>query len=115
MTSNIKTQGTFTREFLLSEGPGRISREQIVVAKGDALPAGQLLGTTGTGEYAPYSNTATDGSEVATAILYGPLAASDAPRPAVGIVRLAEVTALRLTGLDAAARQDLAAHHVIVR
>ncbi|ASL45118.1 hypothetical protein bAD24_I16715 [Burkholderia sp. AD24] len=113
--NSIRTQGTFTGEFLLSEGPGRISREQIVVAKGDALPAGQLLGTTGTGEFAPYSNTATDGSEIVTAILYGPLAASDEPRAAVGIVRLAEVTAQRLTGLDAAARVDLAAHYVIVR
>jgi hypothetical protein len=47
--------------------------------------------------------------------LYGPLAASDEPRAAVGIVRLAEVTAQRLTGLDAAARADLAAHYVIVR
>ncbi|MFM0427581.1 head decoration protein [Paraburkholderia aspalathi] len=113
--TNIKTQGTSTGEFLLSEGEGRISREQIIVAKGDALPAGQLLGTTGTGEYAPYNNAAADGSEIATAILYAPLAASTDPRPAVGIVRLAEVAEARLTGLDAAARSDLAAHYVIVR
>ena len=113
--TTIKTQGMNTREFLLSESAGRISREQIVVVKGDALPAGQLLGTTGTGEYAPYDNAATDGSEIATAILYGPLAASTEPRPAVGIVRLAEVAEARLTGLDAAARSDLAAHYVIVR
>jgi hypothetical protein len=93
--TTIKTQGMNTREFLLSEGAGRISREQIIVVKGDALPAGQLLGTTGTGEYAPYNNAATDGSEVATAILYGPQA--------------------RLTGLDAAGRSDLAAHYMIVR
>ncbi|WGS50844.1 head decoration protein [Paraburkholderia sp. D15] len=113
--NSIKTQGSVTGEFLLSEGPGRISREQILVARGDALPAGQLLGTTGTGEYAPYNNAATDGSEVVTAILYGPLAASDEPRAAVGIVRLAEVAAQLLAGLDAAARTDLAAHYVIVR
>ena len=113
--TTIKTQGMNTREFLLSEGAGRISREQIIVVKGDALPAGQLLGTIGTGEYAPYSNTATDGSEIATAILYGPLPASTDSRPAIGIVRLAEVAQACLTGLDAAARSDLAAHFVIVR
>ncbi|MDR6493554.1 hypothetical protein J2797_003452 [Paraburkholderia terricola] len=111
----IRTQGTLTGEFLLSEGEGQISRERIVVAKGDALPAGQLLGTLGTGEYAPYNNTAADGSEIVTAILYSPLPASGDPRPTVGIVRLAEVAEARLTGLDAAARSDLAAHYVIVR
>jgi hypothetical protein len=113
--TTIKTQGTFTREFLLSEGEGQISREQITVVKGDALPAGLVLGTIGTGEYAPYNNTATDGSEIATAVLYGPLAASADARLAVGIVRLAEVAQACLTGLDAAARSDLAAHYVIVR
>ncbi|MFM0647245.1 head decoration protein [Paraburkholderia bryophila] len=113
--NSIKTQGNLTGEFLISEGEGRISREQIVVVKGDALPAGQLLGTIGTGEYAPYNNTATDGSEVVSAILYGRLAASGESRPAVGIVRLAEVAAQLLNGLDAPAREDLAAHYVIVR
>lgn len=111
----IKTQGTRTGEFLISEGAGKISRERIVVAHGDALPAGQLLGTIGTGEYAPYDNTAADGSEVVAAILYAPLPASPEPRPAVGIVRLAEVAAARLIGLDEAARADLAEQHVIVR
>ncbi|VWB45825.1 hypothetical protein BPS26883_02102 [Burkholderia pseudomultivorans] len=113
--SNVKQQGVLPAEFLVSEGNGQISREQIVVQAGVALPAGQVLGVTGTGEYAPYDNAAHDGSEVAAAILYAPLAASEEPRRATVIVRLAEVAGGQLTGLDAAGREDLAERHVIVR
>lgn len=108
-------QDTLPAEFLVSEGSGQISRERIVVKAGPVLPAGQVLGVTSTGEYAPYDNAANDGSEVAAAILYAPLAASESPRPATGIVRLAEVVGGLLTGLDAAGRGDLAERHVIVR
>ncbi|HDR9133947.1 head decoration protein [Burkholderia vietnamiensis] len=113
--SNVKQQGVLPAEFLVSEGNGQISRERIVVKAGAALPAGQVLGVTSTGEYAPYDNAANDGSEVAAAVLYAPLAASEASRPATGIVRLAEVIGGMLTGLDAAGRGDLAERHVIVR
>ncbi|MBR8346372.1 head decoration protein [Burkholderia ambifaria] len=113
--SNVKVQGSQTAEFLVSEGNGQISRERIVVKAGAALPAGQVLGVTSTGEYAPYDNAANDGSEVAAAVLYAALAKSDAPRPATGIVRLAEVAGGLLTGLDVAGRGDLAERHVIVR
>ncbi|WP_259398032.1 head decoration protein, partial [Burkholderia cepacia] len=78
--SNWKVQAALTAEFLVSEGNGQISRERIVVKAGAALPAGQVLGVTSTGEYAPYDNAANDGSEVAAAVLYAPLAASDASR-----------------------------------
>jgi len=113
--SNVKVQGSQTAEFLVSEGNGQISREHIVVKAGPALPSGQVLGVTSTGEYAPYDNAANDGSEVAAAVLYAPLPASEAPRSATGIVRLAEIAAARLTGLDAAGRTDLAERHMIVR
>ena len=113
--SNWKVQANLPAEFLVSEGNGQISRERIVVKAGAALPSGQVLGVTSTGEYAPYDNKANDGSEVAAAVLYAPLAASEASRPATGIVRLAEVAGGLLTGFDAAARSDLAERHVIVR
>ncbi|QDQ83635.1 head decoration protein [Paraburkholderia megapolitana] len=113
--SNIRTQGSLPAEFLLSEGNGQISRERIVVKEGPALPSGQVLGVTGTGQYAPYSNTANDGSEAAAAILYAPLPADSEPRWATVIVRLAEVSASLLTDLDAAGRSDLATHMIIVR
>ncbi|WGS40363.1 head decoration protein [Burkholderia sp. JSH-S8] len=113
--SNVKTQGVLTAEFLISEGEGQISRDAIVVQAGPALAAGQVLGVIGTGEYAPYDNTANDGSEVAACVLYAPLPASDKPRHATAITRLAEVAGGQMAGLDAAGRADLAAHFVIVR
>ncbi|ACQ98927.1 head decoration protein [Burkholderia pseudomallei] len=113
--SNIQTMGALPAEFLISEGPGQISRDAILVAAGPALPAGCVLGTIGTGEYAPYDSAATTGAEVAVGILYAPLPASDKPRPAVAIKRLAEVDARLLAGLDAPARDDLAAHHIVIR
>jgi len=109
----IQTQGVQTAEFLLTEAPGSLSREQIAVAAGDALPAGQLLeqDADGTG-YVPYGTTE-DGK--AAAILYAPLRASEGKRRATAIVRLAEVAEARLSGLDAKARTDLLAAFIAVR
>ncbi|AZF09402.1 hypothetical protein C4J93_1188 [Pseudomonas sp. R2-37-08W] len=112
----MKIESMHAGEFLLSEGPGTISREAINVAAGPALEPGQLLGlVTATGEFAPYQPTAEDGSENAMAILYGPLGQSDVVRRGRAIVRQAEVSEVHLTGLDPAAEKALAAHFVIVR
>lgn len=112
----MKTESMHAGEFLLSEGPGTISREAINVAAGSALEPGQILGlVTVTGEFAPYQPTAEDGSENAIAILYGPLGKSDVVRRGRAIVRQAEVSEAHLTGLDPAAEKALAAHFVIVR
>jgi hypothetical protein len=111
----IKTEGIHTAEFLLSEGEGQISRENIDVKSGDALPAGQVLGKTAADVYGPYDPAAADGDQVAVGILYAPLDASATTRRAVGIVRLAEVAGAVLTGLDAAAQTALASQHIIVR
>lgn len=113
----IKTEGFHAGEFLLSEGAGSISREQVTLAATDvALPAGQVLGiVTASGEYAPYDNAATDGSEVAAAILYAPKPASTGPQAATVVARLAEVIDVALTGLDSAARADLKARNIIIR
>lgn len=114
--STITTQGLLTGEFLLSEGAGRISREKITVAAGEALPPGQLLGTlNASGKYVPYDNAADTGAQIASAVLYAGLPASTVDRPGVAIVRLAEVAEALITGLDADARADLAAKFVIVR
>lgn len=113
--SNIKTMGTLPAEFLISEGPGAISRDAVLVAAGPALAAGTLLGATATGEYAPYDNAGKDGAEIAVGILYASLHASDFARRGVAITRLAEVDSRLLSGLDAAARDDLASHHIVIR
>lgn len=113
---NIKKESIHAGEFLLSEGAGSISREAINVAAGPALEPGQILGlVAATGEFAPYSPTAEDGSEKAVAILYGPLGESDIVRRGRAVVRLAEISEAHLTGLDLDAEKALAAHFLIVR
>ncbi|MGH8345188.1 MAG: head decoration protein [Pseudomonas sp.] len=112
----VKYETLHAGEFLLSEGAGKISREAIMVIAGPALVAGQVLGlVTATHEFAPYDPAAIDGTEVATCILYGPLGESTEERRASAVVRLAEVSTVHLTGLDAAAEEALAAHFVIAR
>ena len=111
-----KTETRHAGEFLLSEGVGKISREAILVAAGPGLEAGQVLGlVTATREFGPYDPAAADGTEVAACILYGPLGESTIVRRASGIVRLAEVSEVHLTGLDADAEAALATQFVIVR
>ena len=112
----IKKEPIHAGEFLLSEGAGNISRESINVGAGPALDPGQILGlVTATGEFAPYSPTAEDGSETAVAILFGPLGESDVVRRGRAVVRLAEISEAHLTGLDLDAEKALAAHFLIVR
>jgi hypothetical protein len=114
--TGIQMEPIHAGEFLLSEGAGNISREAINVAAGPALNPGQLLGlVTATGEFAPYNPTAEDGSENATAILFGPLAESEIVRRGRAVVRLAEVSEALLTGLDLAAEKALATRNLIVR
>ena len=112
----IKKESIHAGEFLLSEGAGNISRETINVAAGPALEPGQVLGlVTLTGEFAPYDPAAEDGTQAAVAILFGPLGESDVVRRGRAVVRLAEVSEVHLTGLDAEAEKDLTAHFLIVR
>ena len=112
----IKKESVHAGEFLLSEGAGNISRETINVAAGPALEPGQVLGlVTLTGEFAPYDPAAEDGSQAAVAILFGPLGESEVVRRGRAVVRLAEVSEVHLTGLDAEAEKDLTAHFQIVR
>jgi hypothetical protein len=110
----IVTEVLHAGGYLLSEGAGRISRDQITVAAGDALPVGQLLTKGANGVYAPY-NAASEATAPAAAILYAALPDNTAERQAVATVRLAEVAAVELTGLSDAAIADLASHFIIVR
>lgn len=110
-------EGKHTAEFMLSEGNGTISREQVVIAAAaGALVAGTVLGKiTASGKYVAYSNAASDGTEVAAGILW-----ADAPdlitdQKAAALVRSAEVVGSVLTGLDAPGTADLRAIGIIVR
>jgi len=111
------TETLHAGEFIVSEANGTRSREEITVAAAAAaLPAGQVLGKiTASGLYVAYSNVAADGSEVAAAILYAPLADSAADQNAAVITRDAEVDESLLTGLDATGKTDLQALGIIFR
>lgn len=105
------------KAFVLSEGEGTISRENITVTQsGAAIASGTVISKlTASGKYVPYDNVGTDGSETAAGILYNHLDAATGDVKAVAFVRNCEVNALELTGLDANATADLATLGVIVR
>ena len=104
-------------EFVLSEASGQRSRENIVVTQaGIAIPSGTVISKlTASGKYVPYDNVGTDGSEVATGILYNHLPAATGDMKAVGFVRDCEVNRKALTGLDTTGEADLEARGVLVR
>lgn len=114
---SVLTEGKYTAEFLLSEGNGSISREQVVIAAAaGAMVPGTVVGKiTASGKYVAYSNAAADGSEVAAGILYRAVDDAAADQDAVIIARHAEVSEAELTGLDAPGKADLAALGIICR
>lgn len=61
-----------TAHYIVSEGNGYRSREQIVIVSGSGkLDAGTVLGKiTASGKFKPYTAAASDGSQNAAAILY---------------------------------------------
>ncbi len=69
----------------------------------------------GSGKWAPYDDTHTNGTEDATGILYTPLEINTGDQTAVVHTRQCEVASIHLTGSDAAAVVDLAALGIIVR
>ncbi len=81
-------------EVLLSEANGALSRDVITIAYGQNLEAGAVLGkVTASGKYVGLAPGASDGSEVAKAVLLYDADASAGDAKATAIVRLAEVTA----------------------
>jgi hypothetical protein len=70
---------------------------------------------SGSGEWAPYDDAATDGTEHAAGILYGSVDTTAGSVEAVAVVRDAEVAEADLTGVDAAAKEDLAGRGIIAR
>lgn len=104
---------------------GSISYDRITLVSGaGALKAGTVLGKiTASGKYQAYDNDASDGSEVAAAILTHAQDATSADIPAAALTRMAQVNGNLLIwgagvttqGEKDAAIADLAAKTVIVR
>ena len=112
----MATEAQYPGAFILSEGPGVISRDRVTIASGQNLAAGTVLGKiTASGLFAAYDNAATDGTQTAAAILYAAVDASGGNTPGAAITRLAEVDGNSLIGLDADGTADLAALNIIVR
>ena len=110
------TEGNHAGEFLLSEGNGTISREQVTILSGENLVAGEVLGkVTASGKYVAYDDTAVDRSEVAAGILFNDVDATSGDQLGTAIVLLAEVSSARLTGIDANGINDLASKFIVVR
>lgn len=120
----VTTETLGAGAFLLSEGNGFISREEVTIATAaGALKAGTVLGKiTSGGKYVPYDNDATDGSQTAFAILFADCDASGGDKKATVVARYAEVIADRLvwassvlTGEKAPALVELAALGIVAR
>lgn len=117
------TETTHAGGFILSEANGNRSREKGVLAEGNKLDAGTVVGkVTVGGAYTILAPAAEDGSEAAAGILYGAVDATSADAACAVVVRDAEVNANELVwpaGINevqkAAAIAELAALGIIVR
>jgi hypothetical protein len=117
-----KTESFHSGEFILSEGNGAISREEITVVSGQDLVAGQVVGKISVGgKYKDYDNGASDGSQTAAGILLDAVDASGGDKKGVIIESDAEVKGDALdwgseTGSDITAGiADLLARGIKVR
>lgn len=109
--------------FLMSEAAGQRSRENVTLASGQVVKAGEVLGKiTSGGKYATYDNQASDGTQAAKAISLNDADATDGDLEIAVIARDAEVNGNELvySGVssptdDAAGVADLLAVGIIVR
>lgn len=112
----VFTEGKHTAEFILSEGNGSISREEVTIdAAAGAMAAGTVVAKLANGKYTAYNNAGSGGAEIAAGVLYRAVPNLTVDQDAVIIARSAEVVGAELTGLDAAGKADLAALGIIVR
>lgn len=116
MNNSIVTQGPRTAEFLMSEGNGERSREQIILLKGTkAFAPGEILSKNAAGKYVAFVEPAA-GATAEVAILYeGRPADNTGDRLATGVVRDCEVIESLLVGLTDPAKVALAAAGIILR
>ena len=85
-------EGTHTNEVLLTYD--NISKDSVTLISGQNLTVGTVLGViTASGKYTMHNNAASDGSEVAAAVLTADSDASGGDLKVVAITRLAEVKA----------------------
>jgi hypothetical protein len=105
------------KPFVVSEASNQRSRDNVTVTvSGTDIKSGTVMGKiTASGKYVPYSNAASNGSEVAAGILYQHIEATTGDVKAVIFNADCEVNRKELTGLDAAGEADLRALGIKVR
>lgn len=103
----ILTEGQHAGGFIISEASGTRSREEITVAAGQNLVAGQVLAKVGD-NYVAYDNDATTGN-TAVGILFAAVDATAGAAKGVAIVRDAEVAEQELEWGDDNDTSDIAA------
>ncbi len=83
-------------DFILSEGPGHYSRDEVIIDTGNLGPATVLAKITATGKFVQLAPAAADGSQNASAVLIfgGDATAADIKRAA--LTRHAQVNGLKL-------------------
>lgn len=115
MTTKL-TQVPRVEEFLLSEANGYLSRDEVTVTlQASAMKSGTVMSKlTATGKWVPYDDVGTDGSEVASGILYTAQPAGTGDVKAVMFVRDCEVVRAALTGLNTNGEADLLAKGIKV-
>lgn len=112
----IQNETTHAGEFLLSEGNGNISREQVVIASGEVLATGSVVGMlTASSKYVAYNGAGAAGEEVAAGILYSAVDATDGDVNGVIIKRLAEVDSSLVVGGDVDGDVELNAAFILLR
>ena len=119
------TEAQHPGEFIVSEANGTLSRETVTITGGDYAP-GTVLGllTSGgnAGSWTQLTVGASDGSQTASAVLFGHVDASEADQSGVIVRRLAEVRDVELIWPDGittnqknTAIGQLALAHIVVR
>lgn len=105
------------KPFVVSEASNQRSRDNVTVTvDGADIKSGTVMGKiTASGKYVPYSNAASNGSEVAAGILYQHIDSTTGDVQAVIFNADCEVNRKELTGLDVAGEADLRALGVKVR
>jgi hypothetical protein len=113
-----------TASCIIQESAGFHSRDQITIASGSGVVVSNtVLGRiTASKEYAPLDPAASDGSEIAAAVLYQTVHAEDAAARGAGLVRSLDVHGAQMIWPDAiteeqktAAIEQLAKQLVITR
>ena len=117
------TEGKHAGSCIISEANGNRSRENVTLIQGQDLEANTVLGLiTASGKYTAHDNNASDGSQVAKAILISAADSTDGDMLVAVLARDCEVIGEELSYKttspavdEAAVATDLAAVGIIVR